>query len=98
MLELTLAEIDGGRGSAELERRGIRFATDTFTVGAHLIWGATFSILDGPAGAPSQRGAERRRPHRGERRPRQRQRELSRTSPTSIGTATRLPHSVQEPS
>lgn len=46
VLELTLAEIDAGRGSAELERRGIRFSTDTFTVGPHLIWGATFRILE----------------------------------------------------
>ncbi len=46
VLELTLAEIDAGRGSTELERRGIRFSTDTFSVGPHLIWGATFRILE----------------------------------------------------
>jgi 8-oxo-dGTP pyrophosphatase MutT (NUDIX family) len=46
VLELTLEQIDSGRGRTQLERRGIRFETDTFTVGEHLIWGATFRILD----------------------------------------------------
>jgi len=46
VLELTLAEIDAGRGSTELERRGVRFSTDTFTVGTNVIWGATFRILE----------------------------------------------------
>jgi len=46
VLELTLAEIVSGRGRTHIERRGIRFETDTFTVGAHVIWGATFRILD----------------------------------------------------
>jgi 8-oxo-dGTP pyrophosphatase MutT (NUDIX family) len=46
VLELTLQVIESGRGRTRLERRGIRFETDTFTVGEHLIWGATFRILD----------------------------------------------------
>jgi 8-oxo-dGTP pyrophosphatase MutT (NUDIX family) len=46
VLELTLEQIESGRGRAQLERRGIRFETDAFLVGEHLIWGATFRILD----------------------------------------------------
>jgi 8-oxo-dGTP pyrophosphatase MutT (NUDIX family) len=46
VLELSLGEIDAGRGRTQLERRGLRFQTDTFTVGEHLIWGATFRIID----------------------------------------------------
>ena len=46
VLELSLSEIEAGRGRTRLERRGISFETGTFTVGAHLIWGATFRILD----------------------------------------------------
>jgi 8-oxo-dGTP pyrophosphatase MutT (NUDIX family) len=46
VLELSLGEIWAGRGRTQLERRGFRFETDTFTVGEHLIWGATFRILE----------------------------------------------------
>ena len=46
VLELSLGEIQAGRGRTQLERRGFHFETDTFTVGEHLIWGATFRILE----------------------------------------------------
>lgn len=46
VLELSLAEIESGRGRTHIERRGIRFETETFTVGEDVIWGATFRILD----------------------------------------------------
>lgn len=56
VLELTLEQIESGRGRTQLERRGIRFETDTFTVGEHLIWGATFRILEDLLGRLSRSG------------------------------------------
>jgi 8-oxo-dGTP pyrophosphatase MutT (NUDIX family) len=46
VLELSLGELHAGRGRTQLERHGLRFDTDTFTVGEHVVWGATFRILD----------------------------------------------------
>jgi 8-oxo-dGTP pyrophosphatase MutT (NUDIX family) len=46
VLELSLGDLHAGRGRTLLERRGLRFETDTFTVGGQVVWGATFRILD----------------------------------------------------
>ena len=35
-----------GQTRTRMERRGISFETDTYTVKEHLIWGATARILD----------------------------------------------------
>jgi ADP-ribose pyrophosphatase YjhB (NUDIX family) len=46
VLELSLGDLRAGRGRTRLERRGIRFETDAYTVGEHLIWGVTSRIID----------------------------------------------------
>ena len=46
VVELGLHEIRAGAGFVELERRGIHFTTACYTVGEHMIWGATARILD----------------------------------------------------
>ena len=45
VLEFSLEAIRAGRAPVELERRGFRFWTDSFTVDGDLIWGATARIL-----------------------------------------------------
>jgi 8-oxo-dGTP pyrophosphatase MutT (NUDIX family) len=45
VLELPLADVSAGRTRIELERRGFRFETDAYTVGDHVIWGATARIV-----------------------------------------------------
>jgi 8-oxo-dGTP pyrophosphatase MutT (NUDIX family) len=46
VLELSLSDLRAGRGRTRLQRHGTTFETDTYTVGAQLIWGATSRILD----------------------------------------------------
>jgi 8-oxo-dGTP pyrophosphatase MutT (NUDIX family) len=46
VLELSLGDLRAGRGRTRLERHGAFFETDTYTVGSHLIWGATSRIID----------------------------------------------------
>lgn len=45
VLELSLRELQVGYKRRRLIRRGIPILTDTYTVGDHLIWGATARIL-----------------------------------------------------
>jgi 8-oxo-dGTP pyrophosphatase MutT (NUDIX family) len=45
VLELSLRELQNGYMRRRLIRRGIPILTDTYTVGEHLIWGATARIL-----------------------------------------------------
>ncbi len=45
VLELPLGALRSGRSKVRLERRGISFQTDAYTVGEHMIWGATARIL-----------------------------------------------------
>jgi len=60
VLELPLAAISEGRGRTRMERRGFTFETDTYTVGEHLIWGATARIVEdlldrlGQTGTPGE--------------------------------------------
>lgn len=60
VLELPLAAISEGRGRTRMQRRGFTFETDTYTVGEHLIWGATARIIEdlldrlGRAGPPGE--------------------------------------------
>jgi 8-oxo-dGTP pyrophosphatase MutT (NUDIX family) len=64
VLELPLREIREGRTVTEMQRRGIRFKTDAYVVGEHLIWGATARIIENliaslapdTASSPSQVG------------------------------------------
>jgi 8-oxo-dGTP pyrophosphatase MutT (NUDIX family) len=46
VLELPLRALEDGRTRTHLERRGFRFQTDAYVVGEHLIWGATFRIIE----------------------------------------------------
>jgi 8-oxo-dGTP pyrophosphatase MutT (NUDIX family) len=46
VLELPLGALRSGRGVTQLERRGFLFETEAYTIGEHLIWGATARILD----------------------------------------------------
>jgi 8-oxo-dGTP pyrophosphatase MutT (NUDIX family) len=46
VIELSLQTLRDGRTRARIERHGASFETDTFTVGEHVIWGATYRILD----------------------------------------------------
>jgi 8-oxo-dGTP pyrophosphatase MutT (NUDIX family) len=78
VLELSLADLRGGRTRSTIERRGFTFETDVYVVGEHLIWGATARILDHLLAADPETSV--------------------RQAPTSTGTPTRFPHSVQEPS
>jgi 8-oxo-dGTP pyrophosphatase MutT (NUDIX family) len=45
VLELSLRDLQQGYKRRRLIRRGIPILTDTYTVGEHLIWGATARIL-----------------------------------------------------
>jgi 8-oxo-dGTP pyrophosphatase MutT (NUDIX family) len=46
VLELPLAALRQSRTRTEIERRGISFETDAYVLDGHLIWGATFRILE----------------------------------------------------
>ena len=46
VLELPLAELGRGRTRTRLERRGITFETDAYVLDGHMIWGATFRIIE----------------------------------------------------
>ena len=46
VLELPLRALNEGRTRTYLERRGFTFETDAYVVGEHLIWGATFRIIE----------------------------------------------------
>jgi 8-oxo-dGTP pyrophosphatase MutT (NUDIX family) len=65
VLELALDEVLAGYGRRRLIRRGIPIRTDTYTVGDHLIWGATARILtdlfDRIGPLPNEQAAPRRR-------------------------------------
>jgi 8-oxo-dGTP pyrophosphatase MutT (NUDIX family) len=45
IVELALADLAAGFERKRLIRRGVPIKTDTYTVGGHLIWGATARIL-----------------------------------------------------
>jgi len=45
IVELALADLVEGFERKRLIRRGVPIKTDTYTVGGHLIWGATARIL-----------------------------------------------------
>jgi 8-oxo-dGTP pyrophosphatase MutT (NUDIX family) len=45
VVELSLPDLVGGFERKRLIRRGVPIKTDTYTVGGHLIWGATARIL-----------------------------------------------------
>ena len=45
VLELSLAELANGYESRRLIRKGVPIKTPTYTVGAHLVWGATARIV-----------------------------------------------------
>ncbi len=46
VIELSLQSLRDSRTRTRIERHGASFETDTFTVGEHVIWGATYRILD----------------------------------------------------
>ena len=46
VLELPLGELRESRTRTQMERRGIRFETDAYILDGHLIWGATYRILE----------------------------------------------------
>jgi 8-oxo-dGTP pyrophosphatase MutT (NUDIX family) len=46
VIELPLRILPQSRTRARLERRGFTFETDAYVVDDHLIWGATFRILE----------------------------------------------------
>ena len=85
VLELPLSAVRSGRTKTRMERRGISFETEAYVVGEHLIWGATARILENLLERLHTTG------------PSGETLALS-YAPVSTGTATRLPHSVQEPS
>jgi 8-oxo-dGTP pyrophosphatase MutT (NUDIX family) len=45
VLELSLADLAGGYESRRLIRKGVPIRTPTYTVGDHLVWGATARIV-----------------------------------------------------
>ena len=45
VLELSLSDLVRGHEMKRLTRRGVPFKTPTYTVGEHLVWGATARIL-----------------------------------------------------
>jgi len=47
IVELSLTDLIAGYEKKRLIRRGVPIKTDTYTVGAHFIWGATARILAG---------------------------------------------------
>ncbi|HUB73145.1 MAG TPA: CoA pyrophosphatase [Solirubrobacteraceae bacterium] len=46
VLELELEQVRAGRTRVPIERRGVRFETDAYVVGEHVVWGATARILE----------------------------------------------------
>jgi 8-oxo-dGTP pyrophosphatase MutT (NUDIX family) len=46
ILELPLQDLLGGHEIKRLVRRGVPFRTPTYTVGEHLVWGATARIVE----------------------------------------------------
>ncbi len=46
VLELPLTDISASRTRTEIERRGFKFEVDAYILEGHLIWGATFRILE----------------------------------------------------
>lgn len=46
VIELPLQEIRASRTRTEIERRGFTFEVEAYILGGHLIWGATFRILE----------------------------------------------------
>lgn len=46
VLELPLGALREGRTRTHLQRRGFTFETDAYVVDEHLIWGATFRIIE----------------------------------------------------
>jgi 8-oxo-dGTP pyrophosphatase MutT (NUDIX family) len=46
VLELPLSGLREGRTRTRLERRGITFETDAYVLDGHLVWGATFRIIE----------------------------------------------------
>ncbi len=45
VLELRVADVRDGYARRRLVRRGVPIRTDTYTVGEHMIWGATARIV-----------------------------------------------------
>jgi 8-oxo-dGTP pyrophosphatase MutT (NUDIX family) len=46
VLELPLHDVGASRTRTEIERRGFRFEVDAYILDGHLIWGATFRIVE----------------------------------------------------
>ena len=46
VLELPLNGLREGRTRTRVERRGITFETDAYVLDGHLVWGATFRIIE----------------------------------------------------
>jgi hypothetical protein len=46
VLELPLNGLRESRTRTRLERRGITFETDAYVLDGHLVWGATFRIIE----------------------------------------------------
>jgi 8-oxo-dGTP pyrophosphatase MutT (NUDIX family) len=46
VLELPLNGLREGRTRTRMERRGITFETDAYVLDGHLVWGATFRIIE----------------------------------------------------
>ncbi len=46
ILELSLADLIAGHECKRLVRKGVPFKTPTYTVGGHMVWGATARILE----------------------------------------------------
>jgi hypothetical protein len=45
ILELSVSDLIAGHEMQRLVRKGVPFRTPTYTVGGHLIWGATGRIV-----------------------------------------------------
>jgi 8-oxo-dGTP pyrophosphatase MutT (NUDIX family) len=46
VLELPLHDVGASRTRTQIERRGFRFEVDAYILDGHLIWGATFRIVE----------------------------------------------------
>jgi hypothetical protein len=46
VIELALNDLRAGHARQRLVRRGVPFVSPTYTVGPHLVWGATARILE----------------------------------------------------
>ena len=95
VLELSLADLVRGHEMQRLVRQGVPFRTPTYTVDGHMVWGATARIV--------QSLLERLQPScpdatEGGAQPGRRRASTGPQTSFSIGTATMLPHSVQDPS